>query len=55
MMEELQSKYGISVYDLTDKYADLPIFVNTDHVAYNKQSAIYSQDIAKMILNQTGF
>jgi hypothetical protein len=49
MLEELSKKSDTKVYSIYEKYANLPIWNNYDHVAYNKNSTIYSQDIAKMI------
>ncbi|MEO9309961.1 MAG: hypothetical protein ABI337_06665 [Nitrososphaera sp.] len=40
---------GVSVYDLRYKYSEMPIWANISHVAFNKDSLIYSEDIAKII------
>ena len=45
-------KNNVTIYGLTEMYSDIPIWLNTSHVAYNKNSTIYSEDIAKIILNE---
>lgn len=51
ILDEVQ-KNNVMIYDLTEKYSDKPIWLNTSHVAYNKNSTIYSEDIAKIIVNE---
>ncbi|HJU14312.1 MAG TPA: hypothetical protein VJ792_07650 [Candidatus Nitrosotalea sp.] len=48
----ISSQTGIHIYDLYDKYEDLPIFYDLIHVAMNKDAIIYSQDISKIILGE---
>ena len=37
---------------LQNKYADLPIWMDVIHVAYNENSMIYSEDVAKKIISE---
>lgn len=54
ILGSLSTDTGVKIYNLTDKYADLPIWVELGHVAYNKNSAIYSRDVARMISDEIG-
>lgn len=47
-------KSGTNVYDLSTKYSHLPIWLNPHHVALNKTSSIYSEDVAEIIKNEMG-
>ena len=42
--------FNLDVYDFHDKYAELPIWLDVNHVAYHKDSMIYSDDVAEMII-----
>ena len=42
--------FNLDVYDFHDKYAELPIWLDVNHVAYHKDSMIYSDDVAGMII-----
>ncbi len=42
----------VSVYLLRDKYIDLPVWSDAQHIAINTKSLIYSSDIAEIILNE---
>jgi hypothetical protein len=53
ILQYLNANSNVKIYDLTDKYADLPIWLNIEHVAYNPASSIYSNDIANIILNES--
>ena len=48
-LEEIKSEFDIKIYDLSDDYADLNIWMDHNHVAYNKKSMIFSDDIYKII------
>lgn len=52
ILERIKKGTNVKIYDLTDKYSDLPIWTNISHVAYNKNATIYSEDIAKIILGE---
>ena len=44
-LEEIKNEFDIKIYDLSDDYADLNIWMDHNHVAYNKKSMIFSDDI----------
>ena len=48
-LEEIKSEFNVKIYDLSDDYADLNIWMDHNHVAYNKKSMIFSDDIYKII------
>lgn len=52
ILNDLSQKYNLNVYYLENKYSTLNIWVSANHVAYNPNSMIYSEDIAKMILKE---
>jgi len=54
ILNEVSNEFDVKIYDFSDKYADLPIWHNLDHVAYNEKSIVFSDDIAKMIMNEVG-
>jgi predicted glycosyltransferase len=51
ILNELQ-KSNMTIYRLDDKYADMPIWYNFDHISYTKNSIIYSEDIARLIISE---
>ncbi len=52
IMEDIRNNYDVKVYNYTSKYSQLNIWANPDHVAYNKMSMVYSNDISRMILGE---
>lgn len=54
IMEDIRNNYDIKIYNYTSKYSQLNIWANPDHVAYNKISMVYSDDISQMILGEIG-
>ena len=50
IVNEIKNEFNLQVYDFQDKYADLPIWMDVTHVAYHKNSSIYSEDVAKKII-----
>ena len=52
IIDEIANEYNLDVYDLQNKYADLPIWMDVTHVAYNENSMIYSEDVAKKIISE---
>jgi len=46
------SKSNVQIYRLDEKYADLSIWYNFDHVSYNQNAMIYSKDLAQFIINE---
>ena len=53
ILKNISEKYDIEIYKFEEKYADLEIWNNVDHVAYNNKSIIFSDQIAEMILKET--
>ena len=49
---EISEKYEISIYDFTEKYQNSSIFADLNHVAFNKDSILFSSDIANMIIQE---
>ena len=45
-------KSEVNIYDLSAKYSYLPIWLNPHHVALNKTSSIYSEDVTEIIKNE---
>lgn len=52
VLDYISSQSGIGIYQFYDKYQNLTIFSDPIHVAVNKTSIVYSQDIAKTILKE---
>lgn len=53
LLNMLVSKYDIKLYDLQNEYADLEIWAESSHVAYNNnKTTIYADDISKIILKE---
>ena len=53
-LEEIKNEFNVKIYDLSDDYADLNIWMDHNHVAYNKESMIFSDDIYKIISKEMG-
>ena len=53
-LEEIKNEFNVKIYDLSDDYADLNIWMDHNHVAYNKKSMIFSDDIYKIISKEMG-
>ena len=51
-LEEIKSEFNVKIYDLSDNYAVLNIWMDHNHVAYNKKSMIFSDDIYKIIIKE---
>ena len=49
ILEKITEDTGIKIYDLTQKYDDMAIWSNISHIAFNKNSLAYSEDIANII------
>jgi len=49
---DIEQEFDVPVYDFRYRYADLPIWLDVSHVAYHKDSMIYSKDVADMILSE---
>ena len=51
-LEEIKNEFDIKIYDLSDDYGDLNIWMDHNHIAYNKKSMIFSDDIYKIIIKE---
>lgn len=52
MLQDLSKELNVDTYFLHEKYADLNIWRDSIHVAVDPSAKIYSEDIAKIILDQ---
>jgi hypothetical protein len=50
ILDELAKKYNIEIYRLDEKYSELEIWYNFHHVALNKKSSIFYEDVSKIII-----
>jgi hypothetical protein len=50
LIQNLSKDYKVKIYSLQDKYKDLPIWYDPQHVAIFNNTSIYSKDISKIIL-----
>ena len=50
ILNEISKELNVDVYDYFDKYADMPIWVDLEHVSYNEKYSIYTEDVTEMIL-----
>ena len=51
-IEKFSSDNSLKLYDLHDKYVNLNIWADAQHVAENPKVVIYSNDLAKIILKE---
>ena len=51
-LEEIKSEFNVKIYDLSDNYAVLNIWMDHNHIAYNKKSMVFSDDIYKIIIKE---
>ena len=52
ILEEISIEYDVPVEFLDERYSDLKIWENYDHIARNPKALIYSEDVADIILKQ---
>lgn len=52
VLEKISSEMNVNVYDFFNNYEDLPIWVDLEHVSYNENSSIYTDDVIKIILKE---
>jgi hypothetical protein len=50
--KEISEKNNIKIYDFENRYSELEIWNNLDHIAYNKKSIIFSDEIANIIIKE---
>jgi RNase H-fold protein (predicted Holliday junction resolvase) len=49
ILEKISQEFDIRVYDLTEKYSELNIWQNSNHVALNDKSIIFTEDLLEII------
>ena len=49
ILNDIEKNYGLNIYKRNLDYSDLPIWHDLSHVAVNKKSQPFSNDVAKMI------
>ena len=52
IINEIETEYDLEIHSLYDKYNNLKIWNNPSHVAVNKGSVIFSNDIVNLILEE---
>jgi len=52
ILKSISSDFGINIFSLRDSYTDLTIWNDLTHVAVNKNTIIYSDDVAKILLKE---
>ncbi len=52
-LQKFASENNLQLYDLHDKYVDLNIWADAQHVAENPKVTVYSNDIAQIILKES--
>ena len=52
ILDDLDKIPNLKIYNLFYKYSDLNIWNDPAHIAINDKTAIYSEDVAKMILRE---
>lgn len=52
LLNDISKDFDVEFYDFTNRYEDLPIWSDLTHVAANPKAIIYSDDVAKMILQE---
>ena len=51
-LKNISEEYEIKIYEFENNYGDLEIWNNLDHIAYNKKSIIFSDEIANMVIKE---
>lgn len=51
-LNKLKNKFNITIYDMSNDYADLDIWQDHNHVALHPKSTIFSEDIYKIIIKE---
>lgn len=49
ILNDISKDKGIQVYEFEDRYVELDIWNNLDHIAYNSDAIIFSHEVAEMI------
>lgn len=52
IIQNISSQYELEIYSLNDKYADLRVWKDLDHVAINDNVTIYNKDMSNHIIQE---
>jgi hypothetical protein len=52
ILSKIEKEYDVKIFDFSEKYADLQIWRDPTHVAYNSDAIIFSEDMAKLIIQE---
>jgi len=52
MIKKISSEFNVPVYNFTDRYSNYDIWADTRHISYNPQAKIFSEDMAKIIIDE---
>jgi len=50
ILESISQKYDVKIYDFSQNYVNEQVWENLTHLAYNKKSSDYYDDLAEMII-----
>lgn len=50
ILENVQQKFKVKVYDFSDKYVNEKVWANINHISFNKEANVYSEDISEKII-----
>jgi len=53
LLDDLAEKYDLEIYEFEEKYAELDVWGDIEHVSYHKNVTIFNEDVAKMIIMET--
>ncbi|MSV26644.1 MAG: hypothetical protein EXS75_03415 [Nitrosarchaeum sp.] len=52
ILSDLENSTDVKIYPRSESYSRLPIWHDTNHIAVNDKSSIYSEDISKIIIEE---
>lgn len=52
LISELSQNHNIKIFNFIDYYDNLEIWRSTNHISHNPKSSIYSEDVAKIIIEE---
>jgi hypothetical protein len=52
ILEEITEYSGLEIHSFTDKYSDMDVWRNLNHIVRSESSLIYSEDIGNLILQE---
>ena len=52
LLSDIEDEFNVKIYDLSEEYSNLTIWRDPTHVAYNPSALVFSDDIAKIIINE---